>query len=228
MPLHGPGRVSIGGWQAHLRRLRLLLHRLPMPAHLNKMPYQWLCCAACLYQTMHALSWQGQAVFLHWVHHTAHAKDVRRCNRHLTAALAAGTRQANRIRHRYLAAVLRQDVAFFDEKASGGLMQGLNEDIVAIQNASPLLLIYAALCYSQCPTLVVSYASDVAAAAVSPPVRAAWCTSHLCIVLSVQCPHPRLQPSGIAPLPNWASIPNLQPVTCWTGCSSAPGLQANS
>ena len=102
--------------------------------------------------------------------------------------------------------------------------KGLNEDIVAIQNASPLLLIYAALCYSQCPTLVVSYASDVAAAAVSPPVRAAWCTSHLCIVLSVQCPHPRLQPSGIAPLPNWASIPNLQPVTCWTGCSSAPGL----
>eukprot|EP00891_Asterochloris_glomerata_P003655 jgi/Astpho2/3655/e_gw1.00059.3.1_t len=48
----------------------------------------------------------------------------------------SGTRQANRIRHRYLAAVLRQDVAFFDEKASGGLMQGLNEDIVAIQNAS--------------------------------------------------------------------------------------------
>ena len=59
---------------------------------------------------------------------------------HLRAALTAGTRQANRIRHRYLAAVLRQDVSFFDEKASGGLMQGLNEDIVAIQNASPLLL----------------------------------------------------------------------------------------
>ena len=109
---------------------------------------------------------------------------------HLTAALTAGTRQANRIRHRYLAAVLRQDVAFFDEKASGGLMQGLNEDIVAIQNASPLVLNDAALLYlhRHNPTLVVCYASDVAAAAASPAMQAAWLTSHICIVLSVQRP----------------------------------------
>ena len=73
---------------------------------------------------------------------------------HLRIALTAGTRQANRIRHRYLAAVLRQDVAFFDEKASGGLMQGLNEDIVAIQNASPLVLHHHAALFhfhGQCP-----------------------------------------------------------------------------
>ncbi len=37
--------------------------------------------------------------------------------------------QSNRLRARYLAAVLRQDVAFFDTQATtGGLLQGLNED----------------------------------------------------------------------------------------------------
>lgn len=37
--------------------------------------------------------------------------------------------QSNRLRQRYLAAVLRQDVGFFDTQATtGGLLQGLNED----------------------------------------------------------------------------------------------------
>lgn len=45
-----------------------------------------------------------------------------------------GNRQTNRLRERYLRAVLRQDVAFFDvEATSGGLLQGLNEDSMAIQ-----------------------------------------------------------------------------------------------
>jgi hypothetical protein len=48
----------------------------------------------------------------------------------------AGTRQANRLRRRYLAAVLRQDIAFFDTQATtGGLLQGLNEDSAAVQEA---------------------------------------------------------------------------------------------
>ncbi|KAK9810283.1 hypothetical protein WJX72_007941 [[Myrmecia] bisecta] len=50
--------------------------------------------------------------------------------------MQTGTRQTNRIRQRYLQAVLRQDVPFFDVKASTGqLLQGLNEDTLAIQNA---------------------------------------------------------------------------------------------
>lgn len=48
----------------------------------------------------------------------------------------AGVRQANRIRHAYLASVLQQEVAFFDTDASSGkLLNGLNEDTVTIQNA---------------------------------------------------------------------------------------------
>lgn len=50
--------------------------------------------------------------------------------------LPTGVRQANRIRHLYLAAVLQQEVAFFDtDTSSGKLLNGLNEDTVTIQNA---------------------------------------------------------------------------------------------
>ena len=53
--------------------------------------------------------------------------------------LTAGVRQANRIRIKYLEAVLRQEVAFFDLKGStGGLLQGVNDDTYQIQvRASP-------------------------------------------------------------------------------------------
>lgn len=48
----------------------------------------------------------------------------------------ASVRQTNRLRRRYLAAVLRQDVAFFDTQATtGGLLQGLSEDALAVQQA---------------------------------------------------------------------------------------------
>uniref|UniRef100_A0A7S0R4U3 ATP-binding cassette transporter n=1 Tax=Chlamydomonas leiostraca TaxID=1034604 RepID=A0A7S0R4U3_9CHLO len=48
----------------------------------------------------------------------------------------SGVRQTNRLRQRYLAAVLRQDVGFFDTAATtGGLLQGINEDAISIQNA---------------------------------------------------------------------------------------------
>lgn len=47
-----------------------------------------------------------------------------------------GARQANRIREKYLASVLRQEVAYFDvHVTTGELLQGLNEDINAVQNA---------------------------------------------------------------------------------------------
>ncbi|GLC41172.1 hypothetical protein PLESTM_001163200 [Pleodorina starrii] len=47
-----------------------------------------------------------------------------------------GNRQTNRLRTRFLAAVLRQDVAFFDvQSTTGGLVQGLNEDSIDVQNA---------------------------------------------------------------------------------------------
>lgn len=49
---------------------------------------------------------------------------------------AVGVRQANRIRHAYLASVLQQEVAFFDtDTSSGKLLNGLNDDTVTIQNA---------------------------------------------------------------------------------------------
>ena len=48
----------------------------------------------------------------------------------------AGTRQADRIRRKFLAQALVMDVSYFDLHASSGhLMQGLNEDCVNIQNA---------------------------------------------------------------------------------------------
>jgi ATP-binding cassette subfamily B (MDR/TAP) protein 1 len=47
-----------------------------------------------------------------------------------------GARQATRIRHKYFHAVLRQEVAFFDASATTGtLLQGLNQDTLAVQNA---------------------------------------------------------------------------------------------
>jgi len=47
-----------------------------------------------------------------------------------------GNRQTNRLRERYLASVLKQEVAFFDVQASSGsLLQGLNEDSLAVQAA---------------------------------------------------------------------------------------------
>lgn len=49
--------------------------------------------------------------------------------------MCTGVRQANRIRHAYLASVLRQEVAFFDtDTTSGKLLHGLNEDTATIQN----------------------------------------------------------------------------------------------
>ena len=51
-------------------------------------------------------------------------------------AAPVGVRQANRIRHAYLASVLQQEVAFFDtDTSSGKLLNGLNDDTVTIQNA---------------------------------------------------------------------------------------------
>lgn len=48
----------------------------------------------------------------------------------------SGVRQANRMRHAYLASVLKQEVAFFDtDTSSGKLLHGLNEDSVTVQNA---------------------------------------------------------------------------------------------
>ncbi|GAB4820940.1 hypothetical protein N2152v2_007986 [Parachlorella kessleri] len=47
---------------------------------------------------------------------------------------ATSVRQVNRIRHRYLGSVLRQDVGYFDTQAtSGRLLQGLNEDCITVQ-----------------------------------------------------------------------------------------------
>jgi ATP-binding cassette, subfamily B (MDR/TAP), member 1 len=47
-----------------------------------------------------------------------------------------GTRQANRVRAKYLEAVLRQDIAFFDRDATTGkLLQSLNEETLAFQAA---------------------------------------------------------------------------------------------
>ncbi|GFR42553.1 hypothetical protein Agub_g3460 [Astrephomene gubernaculifera] len=57
---------------------------------------------------------------------------------YLEAALwmYTGNRQTNRLRTRFLTAVLRQDVAFFDvHSTTGGLVQGLNEDSIDVQNA---------------------------------------------------------------------------------------------
>lgn len=50
--------------------------------------------------------------------------------------MLTATRQANRVRERYLVGVLAQEIGFFDlESTSGGLLQGLNEDTVAVQDA---------------------------------------------------------------------------------------------
>jgi ATP-binding cassette subfamily B (MDR/TAP) protein 1 len=52
----------------------------------------------------------------------------------VAALTLTGVRQVNRMRHKYLAAVLRQDVGYFDTTAtSGRLLQGLNEDCQTIQ-----------------------------------------------------------------------------------------------
>ena len=48
----------------------------------------------------------------------------------------AGAHQANRTRRRYLDRVLRADIAYFDKHVTTGeLLQGLNEDCTAIQDA---------------------------------------------------------------------------------------------
>ena len=48
----------------------------------------------------------------------------------------AGSRQASKLRQRYLQAVLRQEPAYFDVHATTGeLLQGLNDDTTAIQMA---------------------------------------------------------------------------------------------
>eukprot|EP01025_Chloroclados_australasicus_P040707 TRINITY_DN4266_c0_g1_i1.p1 TRINITY_DN4266_c0_g1~~TRINITY_DN4266_c0_g1_i1.p1 ORF type:complete len:1011 (+),score=131.92 TRINITY_DN4266_c0_g1_i1:85-3033(+) len=48
----------------------------------------------------------------------------------------SGARQAATIRKKYLQAILKQDITFFDrDQTSGALMQGLNDDTLAIQQA---------------------------------------------------------------------------------------------
>jgi ATP-binding cassette, subfamily B (MDR/TAP), member 1 len=48
-----------------------------------------------------------------------------------------GNRQTNRIRALYLQSVLRQDIAFFDvHSTTGGLLSGLSEDSLVIQQAT--------------------------------------------------------------------------------------------
>eukprot|EP00879_Flechtneria_rotunda_P003779 GHRR01004019.1.p1 GENE.GHRR01004019.1~~GHRR01004019.1.p1 ORF type:complete len:1293 (+),score=472.26 GHRR01004019.1:779-4657(+) len=48
----------------------------------------------------------------------------------------SSVRQTNRLRGMYLRGILRQDIGFFDTQATtGGLLQGLNEDSLAIQQA---------------------------------------------------------------------------------------------
>jgi ATP-binding cassette, subfamily B (MDR/TAP), member 1 len=48
----------------------------------------------------------------------------------------AGARQATRIRERFFQKVLHQEIAFFDASATTGvLLQGLNQDTLAVQNA---------------------------------------------------------------------------------------------
>lgn len=55
---------------------------------------------------------------------------------HANIWVLSGARQATRIREMYFRSVLRQEVAFFDASATtGALLQGLNEDTVAVQNA---------------------------------------------------------------------------------------------
>lgn len=50
--------------------------------------------------------------------------------------MVPGARQATRIREMYFQKVLHQEVAFFDASATtGALLQGLNQDTVAVQNA---------------------------------------------------------------------------------------------
>ena len=64
-----------------------------------------------------------------WLSHAVPCRAAPRC-------APAGVRQVNRMRHRYLAAVLRQDVGYYDTTAtSGRLLQGLNEDCQTIQAA---------------------------------------------------------------------------------------------
>lgn len=49
---------------------------------------------------------------------------------------AVGARQSNRLRERYFASVLRQEISYFDVHATSGvLLHGLQEDINAVQNA---------------------------------------------------------------------------------------------
>ncbi len=52
----------------------------------------------------------------------------------MAAWMWSGNRQANRLRGQYLAALLQQEVAFFDtQSTTGGALQGLNEDCQLIQ-----------------------------------------------------------------------------------------------
>lgn len=58
------------------------------------------------------------------------------CYAQNAAFILSGNRQTNRLRELYLAAVLRQDISYFDVQATtGSLLQGLNDDALNIQNA---------------------------------------------------------------------------------------------
>lgn len=54
----------------------------------------------------------------------------------MTCFMLAADRQATRIRTKFLRAVLRQDVAFFDTEASTGeVMNSISADVAIIQDA---------------------------------------------------------------------------------------------
>jgi ATP-binding cassette subfamily B (MDR/TAP) protein 1 len=56
----------------------------------------------------------------------------------LAAWMWSGARQTNRLRQQYLAALLHQDIAFFDtQSTTGAALQGLNEDCQLIQVREP-------------------------------------------------------------------------------------------
>eukprot|EP00879_Flechtneria_rotunda_P033825 GHRR01037634.1.p1 GENE.GHRR01037634.1~~GHRR01037634.1.p1 ORF type:complete len:119 (-),score=30.78 GHRR01037634.1:337-693(-) len=76
----------------------------------------------------------------------------------------SSVRQTNRLRGMYLRGILRQDIGFFDTQATtGGLLQGLNEDSLAIQQAISDKVSQHGACR------VLQYTCAQALAAVPPP-----------------------------------------------------------
>jgi hypothetical protein len=80
---------------------------------------------------------QRCALGLHtWKSLACTCKDNTRLSDSKGLSGAAGSRQASKLRQRYLQAVLRQEPAYFDvHTTTGELLQGLNDDTSAIQMA---------------------------------------------------------------------------------------------